>query len=265
MPEGHSIRHLATVHEGAFAGKTVRASSPQGRFADQARDIDGRVLNSTTAHGKHLFLHFDTGQTVHVHLGLYGWFHLSKNPNKKPKDTTRLRLQHDIYISDLVAPTACELLDDAGVSKIRNRLGPDPIHDDADPEQAWNKIIKSKRTIAGLLMDQSVIAGIGNVYRAELLFLSRLDPLTPGTQMQREKFDEIWKNASALLRDGSTDGKIRTVAPEHLTSGEVELHGCAQFSYVYKRPGQLCRLCTKNIREKELESRTLYWCPTCQR
>lgn len=265
MPEGHSIRHLATIHEGAFAGKTVRASSPQGRFADEAKNIDNRILNNTTAHGKHLFLHFDTGQTVHVHLGLYGWFYLSKNPNKKPKDSTRLRLQHDIYISDLVAPTACELLDDAGVSAIKKRLGPDPIHDDADPEQAWKKIVKSKRTIAGLLMDQSVIAGIGNVYRAELLFLSRLDPFIAGTQMQREKFDEIWRNASILLRDGSTDGKIRTVAPEHLGEDEVKLHGCSQFSYVYKRQRQSCRLCMTEVKETELDSRTLYWCPTCQR
>lgn len=264
MPEGHSIRHLANVHEGAFAGKIVAASSPQGRFTKEARQIDQSEMTSVTAHGKHLFLHFNE-KTVHIHLGLYGWFYLSKNPNKIPKDSTRLRLQHDIYISDLVAPTACQLLDEQGVLAIKNRLGPDPIHDNADPDKAWEKIVKSKRTIAGLLMDQSMIAGIGNVYRAELLFLSRLSPFVSGKQMEREKFDEIWRNASILLRDGSTDGKIRTVSPEHLTGDEVELHGCSQFSYVYKRQGQLCRLCMSEVKNQELESRTLYWCPTCQR
>lgn len=264
MPEGHSIRHFATVHSYGFVGTNVETSSPQGRFTDEAARLNGRMMTGTSAHGKHLFLHFDE-DIVHIHLGLYGWFNLRVNKGQEPAESTRLRIANSEYLSDLRAPTTCVLLSSKNdLDVILNRLGPDPIHENADPEKAWQRIHKSSKTIGGMLMNQSIIAGIGNVYRAELLFLSNLSPFTPGKEVPKEKFDEIWANSVRLLRDGSTDGVIRTVEKKHLEAHGVELHGGVHYSYVYKRNGNQCLICKTTVEAAPLEGRTLYWCPTCQ-
>jgi endonuclease VIII len=263
MPEGHTIRHLATVHEKAFSGKKVVAYSPQGRFAVGSRHVDGQVMTHASAHGKHLFLHFGK-PIVHVHLGLYGWFTLKKVGEGLPSHTTRLRLQNDEYTSDLIGPTKCELVTQEQMNLIISKLGPDPIHEDADAELVWNNVVKSKKSIASLLMNQSVVAGIGNVYRAELLFRSQLNPTTPGFMMNRDKFDEIWQDARALLRIGAVDGRIKTVNPQYLTNEEKAVGGHAQFSYVYKRTGFPCRICFTEIEQSTVDGRKLYWCPKCQ-
>jgi formamidopyrimidine-DNA glycosylase len=156
------------------------------------------------------------------------------------------------------------LLQPDQVASILSRLGPDPIHLVANPEQAWNKIRKSSKSIASLLMDQSVIAGIGNVYRAELLFRSGTSPFTPGSQIDRKKFESIWKDSVELLKLGAIDGKIRTVKPEHMSEKEIKVHGCSQNSYVYKQTGGHCRICGDIVKQEKHAGRELYWCPTCQ-
>ncbi len=264
MPEGHSIRHLANLSDAAFKSKKITATSPQGRFAAEAAVIDQRQMTGAGAHGKHLFLRFGDEHAVHIHLGLYGWLHFNNGTKTKPKDTVRLRLEVDDFYADLIAPTACALLSPSEVEKILERLGPDPIHPQANPEHAWNKIKKSSKSIAALLMDQSVIAGIGNVYRAELLFRSNTSPFIHGSQIAKEKFESIWKDSVELLKLGSIDGKIRTVKPEHINKEEVKLHGCSQNSYVYKQTGGLCRICNDTVRQETHAGRELYWCPTCQ-
>lgn len=264
MPEGHSIRHFATVHSYGFVGTAVDVSSPQGRFAEEATKLNGRVMTNTSAHGKHLFLHFDE-DVVHIHLGLYGWFDLRTDKNQQPKESTRLLMKNGEYRSELRAPTTCALIEGGqGLDVILNRLGPDPIHENADPEKAWERIHKSSRTIGGLLMDQSIIAGIGNVYRAELLFRAGLSPFIPGKQINKEKFLQIWSDSVELLRDGATDGRIRTVDPVHIGESEFALHGDVHYSYVYKRTGNECLLCRAIIKSDDLDGRTVYWCPTCQ-
>lgn len=264
MPEGHSIRHLATVHSYGFLGTTVQASSPQGRFAEGAALIDNRTMTDVTCKGKHLFFHFDD-DIVHIHLGLYGWFTTRKNKGQDAKESTRLRITNKDYTSDLVGPTACEVFDNQRYLAKINSLGPDPLKADADAEEAWNNIKKSKKTIGQLLMDQSVIAGIGNVYRAELLFLSSQSPFVLGKELHRGKFDSLWRDSVRLLKVGAEDGKIKTVAAHHLTNDEVKLHGCTQTSYVYKRTGNPCRVCSSAVQADDMGGRTLYWCPNCQR
>lgn len=263
MPEGHTIRHLATVHSYGFVGTRVETSSPQGRFIEEAQRLNGRTMTDTSAHGKHLFFHFDD-DIVHIHLGLYGWFTLRKNKNQAPGESVRLRMMNDEYLSDLVGPTKCELIDIEQMLVKKSKLGPDPIHEDADYEQAWEKIAKSKKTIGELLMDQSVIAGIGNVYRAEILFRANLSPYVPGKELRREKFEEIWKDSVELLRIGAEDGRIKTVRAEHLPREAHELHGNTQFSYVYKRTGNACLICDTTVQSADMAGRTLYWCPKCQ-
>jgi endonuclease VIII len=264
MPEGHSIRHFATIHSYGFVGTRVDASSPQGRFADGAARLHGQEMLDTSAHGKHLFLHFEE-DTLHIHLGLYGFFAFGRKASiSNATAQTRLRLFNDEFVSDLSGPTACDVIDYSRWKDIVAKLGPDPIHDDSDSDKAWSKIHKSSRTIGALLMDQSIIAGIGNVYRAELLFLSKVDPFVPGKNVPREAFDSMWNDAVRLLTLGAVDGKIKTVKPEHMTPNELETRGHSQNSYVYKRTGTQCRVCFTSVQTQDLSGRQLYWCPTCQ-
>jgi endonuclease-8 len=268
VPEGHTLHRLASALDDAFGRRPVRASSPQGRFAESATLVDGRVLARSEAYGKHLFLTFDEIDVVHVHLGLYGRFDVTPvdGPVPEPVGQVRLRLVGPAAYADLRGATACELLTPAERDAILARLGPDPLRPGADPDVAWQRIRRSRAPVGGLLMDQTVLAGIGNVYRAELLFRHRVDPFRPGRSLRARQWQEMWEDLVALMHDGVRTGRIDTVRPEHLTAAELEHVGPRRgHSYVYRRAGEPCRVCGRRVRTQELQTRNLYWCAGCQR
>jgi endonuclease VIII len=269
MPEGHTLHRLATALDQAFAGHPVRVSSPQGRFAESAALLDGRAVEGADSWGKHLWVRFDGDDLVHVHLGLYGRFDIGHAETvPAPVGQVRLRLvraDSDQWASyaDLRGATACELQTPGQREALVARLGPDPLRPDADPDRAWQRIRRSRAPIAGLLMDQSVVAGIGNVYRAELLYRHRVDPFRPGTSLRRSRWDGMWEDLVTLMADGVRTGVIRTVRTADLTEAERR-DGVARVSYVYRRAGEPCRVCGTRVRTRELQGRNLYWCTRCQ-
>jgi endonuclease-8 len=262
VPEGHTLHRLARLHQRRFAGARVAVSSPQGRFTDAAV-VDGQLFTGASVWGKHLFHHYDGGPIVHVHLGLYGTFTESPVPMELPVGQVRMRIVGADYGTDLRGPTACELLDEAQVSAIVARLGPDPLRRDADPDLAWEQIIKSRKSIGALLMDQRVIAGIGNVYRSELLFRHHIDPYRPGRDISAAEFAEAWVDLVELMKVGVRRGKIVVLRPEH-DHGPPSYAPNRPRTYVYRRAGEPCRVCGTPVRTAELEGRNLFWCPTCQ-
>lgn len=262
MPEGHTLHRLARLHQKRFAGSAVRVSSPQGRFADSAL-VDGRVLRRADAWGKHLFHRYEGGPIVHVHLGLYGTFTEKPTPMPEPRGQVRMRIVGADYGTDLRGPTACEVIDEAQVEAILARLGPDPLRTDADPELAWARITKSRKAIGALLMDQSVLAGVGNVYRSELLFRHGIDPYRAGRDVERAEFDAAWADLVELMKVGVRRGRIIVVRPED-DHGDPAYGPRRPRTYVYRRAGQACRLCGTAVRTAEMESRNLFWCPSCQ-
>ena len=262
MPEGHTLHRLARLHHRRYAGDVVRVSSPQGRFSD-ASLLDGRVLTKASAWGKHLFHHYDTGGIVHVHLGLYGTFRESPTPMPEPVGQVRMRIVGSEFGTDLRGPTACEVIDEAQVSAILERLGPDPLRTDADPGAAWARITKSRKAIGALLMDQSVMAGVGNVYRSELLFRHQIDPYRAGRDVDEMEFRLAWADLVELMKVGVRRGRIITVRPEHDT-GAPSYGPKRPRSYVYRRAGEDCRLCGAKVNTAVMEGRNLFWCPGCQ-
>lgn len=258
MPEGHTIHRLARAHRRLLGTQIVRASSPQGRFVDGAARIDGSTLVRTDAIGKHLFHHYGGGPggdtLLHVHLGLYGKFASGTLPAAEPRGALRLRLTGAEHWLDLRGPTACELITPAECDAIADRLGPDPLRRDADPGRAGARIARSRAPIAGLLMDQTVLAGVGNVYRAELLFRHRLDPFQPGRDLPAAAWEAMWDDLSTLMRAGVRSGRILTTEREHRP---------ARY-YAYRRAGQPCLVCGAAICTAPLLGRRLYWCPRCQ-
>ncbi|MGH3570884.1 MAG: Fpg/Nei family DNA glycosylase [Pseudonocardiaceae bacterium] len=267
MPEGHTTHRLAGAHQRHYAGSSVAVSSPQGRFAAAAARLDGRVLQCAEAHGKHLFHVYSPDLVVHVHLGLYGSVTDATLPVQPPQGQVRMRLVGLTHWTDLRGPMACELLTENEVDAVLARLGPDPLRHDADPDRVWARISRSRAPLATLLMDQAVISGVGNVYRAELLFRHRLDPQVPGCELRVDQWAALWSDLVKLMHDGVRRGRIDTVRPEHdpVRMGRAprqDRHGGEV--YVYRRAGAPCLVCCTAILTATHVGRTLYWCPRCQ-
>lgn len=332
MPEGHSVHRIARQFDRNYVGKAVAASSPQGRFAEGAAVIDGRVATRVRAQGKQMFLEFDDDLWLRVHLGMYGAWDFSGEilvdptiasangrmgqtnqrgtdlpdaildaagensltsigaPRRArvhvrmseqttgladdddlawpppPVGQVRLRLLTDVTCADLRGPTACELQTPDEMLATLAKLGPDPLVDDvAEGEERFVSVVRRKPTsIALLLMDQSVVSGIGNVYRAELLFRARLNPHTPGREVPEETVRELWRDWVRLLAIGVETGQMMTMDDLSPEDYRRAMASRDDRHWVYRRAGLPCRICGTPIVLEELGARKLYWCPSCQ-
>jgi endonuclease-8 len=273
MPEGHTLFALARDLDAAYRGTEPAATSPQGRFAAGAALLDRRTFVHATSWGKHLFVEFEGDAWLHVHLGLIGSFTIDQHGyagDAPVVGQVRLRLATEDHVADLRGPNLCAVITPEQVEAVTTRLGPDPLRPEPDPDLAWRRISRSGKTIAELLMDQSVLAGVGNVYRSEVLFRKRVDPFRPGREIRRSTWDAIWLDLVDLLPLGVATGKIVTVQEQveevkaRLGAGDVG-RLAERSSYVYKRQGEPCLVCGSRIRTRVVGGRNLFWCGRCQR
>ncbi|AMM20395.1 DNA glycosylase [Frondihabitans sp. PAMC 28766] len=345
MPEGHSVHRIANQFEASFVGKRVAVSSPQGRFAPGAKKLDGATMIDAKAVGKQMFLQFDNGLYLTVHLGLYGSWDFagdfSLDPTTKsangrmgqtnmrgtdehveddagedswksigaprkarktqpamvrigkpvsaarmrmaeqekreddvdleafppdPVGAVRVRILAETVVADLRGPTKCEVQTADEVDATIARLGPDPLVDSPKKgaDRFFERVHKTKTVIGLLLMDQSVVSGIGNVYRAELLFRAKLNPYTPGNEVPEETVRAIYKDWSKLLRSGVKLGQMMTMEGLSKKAYAAALTSRDDRHWVYHREGLPCRVCGTNILMEEAAGRKLYWCPVCQ-
>lgn len=263
MPEGHTIHRLARDLTKHLGGHQIQASSPQGRFSEGAAQLDGRTLESIDAWGKHLFFEWSgEPRPLHVHLGLFGRFRRKPSPPPEPRGALRLRMIGPEVTFDLSGPTACDLLEPAAADKIYARLGPDPLRDDADVDRFVDRITKSRAAIGTLLMNQQVIAGIGNVYRSEFLFLRGIHPRSPGRTLDADEVRAIWDLSVEQLQRGVKLNRIVTRDPAEVGERAAGRIKKADRLYVYKR--RTCRTCDGPIDWFEMANRNVYACPSCQ-
>jgi endonuclease-8 len=271
VPEGHTLRRLADDLDATFAGSAVNVGSPQGRFAADAAIVDGTRLLGADSVGKHLFVGFEHDHLIHVHLGLIGGFDVRAGVAEVPPPVGQVRLRivraDASAYADLRGATQCELVGSTRRDEIVARLGPDPLRTDADPDRAWRRIKASHRPIGDLLMDQAVLAGVGNVYRAEVLFRNRLHPLRPGRTLRVNQWRAIWADLVDLMREGVVSNRIDTVRPEHTPEAmgrdpRKDDHGGEV--YVDRRTGQPCLVCGTPVRTEVLVGRNSFWCSRCQ-
>jgi len=322
MPEGHSVHRIARQFGLHFVGKRVAASSPQGRFAAGAEQIDGHEMVDAKAVGKQMFLEFDHELWLRVHLGMYGAWDFSGDitadatiasaagrmgqtnqrgtvvggfedslssigaPRRtrlrmaeqekvgapvesfppEPIGAVRVRLLTDATCADLRGPTACDVLTPDEVQAVIDRLGPDPLVDGGKKaeERFTMTVLKKPTPIGLLLMDQSVVSGIGNVYRAELLFRARLNPHTPGRDVPEETVRGLWRDWTKLLKIGVKTGQMLTMDGLRGARYEAALANRDDRHWVYHRAGKPCRVCGTPILMEEFGGRKLYWCPLDQ-
>lgn len=266
MPEGHVIHRLAAGLNERFRGRPVRVASPQGRFA-AAELLDGSRLLGADAVGKHLLIDFAGGRTIWVHLGLIGRFtFVPETPPASPQ-TLRLRIAADGRAADLRGPQWCRLIEAAERDEVIASAGPDPLRPDADPEGAWRRLQATRRPIGAALMDQSIFAGVGNIFRAEVLYRHGIDPDLPSNRLPRAVFESVWADLVALMAYAVASGRIDTVRPEHNPEAmgrpeRDDAHGGEV--YVYRRHNQPCLVCGTEVEVATMAGRNLYWCPHCQ-
>jgi endonuclease-8 len=264
LPEGHTVHRTANDFNKLFAGKVLTVDSPQGRFSSDAKKINGRTLLRASAIGKQLFLEFDNELFLRIHLGIYGkwqWHLVDELPNVVGE--VRARFFCGNAVAELRGPTVCEVIDYAEMMTVAKRLGPDPLNPERSGKESSRfvaKVKSSKKTIGELLMDQSVIAGIGNVYRAELLFRAAIEPHTPGNKLSEEQLRALWDDSVKLLKVGVKTSFMIT-RDELFTKRPSK----ADRNWVYKREGLPCRVCGKKISIELMVGRKLYWCGTCQK
>lgn len=258
MPEGHTIHRAARDHGAMIGGQRISAISPQGRFADGAAAIDGALCESTGAIGKHLLYHFSTGQTLHIHLGLGGYFVTTTQPADPPREVTRLRMESMSHVIDIIGPNTCELIPTDGIEAFRLRYGADLLASTPEPERAIAAIRKSRAPIARLLMDQKVISGIGNIYRAEILWLRRINPMTRGMDLSATDLRALWDDMRGLLLIGVETNSIITNGDRPKAGEDVR-----ERTNIFGK--ETCPTCDQAIEKSKLSGRTLYHCPTCQR
>jgi formamidopyrimidine-DNA glycosylase len=263
MPEGHTIHRAARLQTKRFGGHEVEVWSPQGRFSEGAAVLTGHEMDRVDALGKHLLYRWVDAPTLHVHLGLFGRFKIGKSI--EPSPNARLAWRSGAGMLALSGPTVCELFDDDDESDLRSRIGPDPLAPRDDDLERFRSAL-SRRTIpiGAAMLDQKVVAGVGNVYRAEILHLVGLDPRTESRRLDEGDVAAIWKETRSELARGERIGRIVTVEPSAAGVTAWKDIPRGERLHVYKRKNQPCRTCGTAIDSVEMAGRSIWWCPECQ-
>jgi endonuclease-8 len=304
MPEGNEIHRWAERHAAAFAGRVVRVDGPQGRFMDSDVLDGRKLVRVMAVgkhlgydFGKDRILHVHLGlqgdftegsgalPAVRGALRLRMWSaEKVRNPTHDDKAVMNgapgsvVSKRHGWYSEDdgtghlrpeqvawveLRGPMDCSVYTQAQWERLMERLGPDPLNGDG-PEKALERIAKSKKPIAALLMEQEVMAGVGNIFRAELLFRAGLSPFVVGKDVDTKVVRAIWKDAVVLMRAGMVDRRIVTTRAKDRLTKKGGLPLKEEVHYVYRRQGRPCFVCGTKVLKQEMAGRSLYWCPVCQ-
>jgi len=265
MPEGHVTHRNARLQADLLGlNGPLDVNSPQGRFSDGAALLDGHALESIEAYGKHMFYHWTMGQVLHIHLGLIGKFQLHPGDGPTPTENTRLVMKGQDGTVFLAGPMICNVINPDEEATVIAKLGPDPLRSARGGRKFAERLATKRIPVGAALLDQSVMAGIGNVFRAELLFLTGIHPNTPSSALTDAQTAALWKQSVTELRIAEEIGDIITVNPRHVGARSRKSLNRETGVYVYKRDGLPCRICETEIVLEEVASRKIWHCPRCQ-
>ena len=251
MPEGDTVFHTAETLRQALVGRTLtRCDVRVPRFA--TADLTGRVVDEVCSRGKHLFIRVGPA-SIHSHLKMDGSWRVTSRPVRNDH-RIRIILEANGVRAVGIDLGVLEILERAHDGDAVAHLGPDLLGDDWDPKvAAANLTARPDRPIAEALLDQRVLAGIGNVYCNELCFVSGRLPTAPVSavtdphRLVSRARDMLWANRYRWNR---------------CTTGDTR---AGRQLWVYGRTGQSCRRCGTPINYDDSAERVAYWCPACQR
>ncbi|MEU9004900.1 DNA-formamidopyrimidine glycosylase family protein [Streptomyces sp. NPDC048551] len=263
MPEGDSVHRAAARLHTALAGKPLtNADLRVPRFA--TADLTGRTTLDVTPRGKHLLTRLEGGLTLHSHLRMDGAWYVFR-PDEKWRGGPSYEIRAVLGTADATAVgyrlPVLELLRTADEDRVVGHLGPDLLGPDWDPAvAAANLLATPGRPLGEALLDQRNLAGIGNIYKAELCFLAQATPWTPvGALPDPQTTVPRLAEAARRLLAANTGDAAR---PRHRnTTGR---HRPGQELFVYGRAHRPCLRCGTPVRESPQDGRPTYWCPSCQ-
>lgn len=251
------IHRLAKRFGKTMVGGEVTASVPgaRGPAGRPVRDLDGRRMLEASARGKHLVLTFEGEICIHSHLGMWGAWHLQRIGERwrKPRHRAWLALRGEQWEAVNFGGSTLRIV---GVSELGGdrrlaSLGPDVLGTEFDPEACAARLVDlgSGRELGEALLDQAIVAGIGNIFKSESCFAAALDPWAPVERLRAEEARAVLGHASAQMAESVKTGR----RPDE----------------VYRRAGRPCRRCGRGARIRSAkqgdDARTTYWCPGCQR
>ena len=270
MPEGDTIFRAARTLHRALADQTVtRFETALALLAQIDRDqpIAGRTIEKVTAAGKHCLMHLSGGLILRTHMRMNGSWHIYRPGERWQRPHRDMRIVIETAAMHAVAFTVpvAEFVTSAQLAThdVVAELGPDPLSDTFRADDAIERMQGHGDTaIADVLLEQTVIAGIGNVFKSEVLFGARINPFVPVSQLTREQLAAIVAVAVRFMRVNVVSGFSRTVEMRR-TTGRADPSARL---WVYGRGGQPCRRCGAPIsRQKQGPyARSTYWCPRCQ-
>lgn len=266
MPEGDTIFRAARTLNAALAGKVVRRF--ETRLAHLARvddntPIAGRIIERVVPIGKHLIIEFSGGLHLRTHLRMNGSWHIYRPGERwmKRRDAMRLVIETDDFVAVGFDIPVAEFLDDRAVVRQEDlrRIGPDTLGERFDVDDVVARMrARDDSEIANVLLNQRVIAGIGNIYKSETLFICRINPFSQVSDLSDETLKTISNTARKILQHSAAVDR-----PARHHTGSLD---SAKNLWVYGRRGEPCRRCGTLIeyRKQGSDVRGTYWCPRCQ-
>jgi endonuclease VIII len=259
VPEGDTVWLTAKRLDQALAGRTVTIFDlrvPQLATAD----LRGELVSEVVPRGKHILIRFGNGSTLHSHLQMDGSWYLvaaGRQPTRYPNHMIRALIGNSEWLAACYRVHDLRLLRTADEAVLVGHLGPDLLGADWDPDDAVRRLLdQSDREIGDALLDQRNLAGIGNMYKSETLFIERVDPWTPVARVA--DLTGVVTTAQRLLRANRDH-------PEQSTTGRIQR---GEQHWVYGRADEPCRRCRTPIRRAQQgavdQQRSTYWCPSCQ-
>jgi endonuclease-8 len=259
MPEGDTIYRAATRLRPVLVGQVVQRAESRD-LQSAVSSLVGTKITAVEARGKHLLFHFDDGRALHSHMGMTGSWHIYRPQESwlKPAARAAVVLECPRHVVVCFSPKTLELLSSAGLRRHEylQRLGPDLLGGAIDEAEVLSRFrVHNATTIGEAILNQTIVSGIGNVYKSEVLFVLHLHPLTRVSQLTDQEILELITKSRELMQH-NLEGRPRTT--RHALDGR-------RF-FVYGRSGQPCFLCStpiQIIRQGDL-GRSTYFCPNCQ-
>jgi DNA-formamidopyrimidine glycosylase len=263
MPEGPQVaRWIASLQ--ALVGEPLLEVHLPKRWQHQIPELLGQTIVSARAHGKHMLLELSGGLTLHCHALLYGSWQVGAPGMelRKPERLVRVRLRTPGHEAVFYNGPIVELLTPAEATEHHAlpKLGPDLLHERFDRDEAAHRAVAAgDREVGDVVLDQAVMAGIGNIYKSEGLFLAGIHPRRPASGLSRAEWDRLWDVLVPIMQAASLPGgRMIRLPPEHEVAGHRK--------WVYRRRGKPCLRCgtpIEMIRQGQLQRMT-FFCPRCQ-
>lgn len=274
MPEGDTIYRAARTLHRALAGRTVtgfRSVFPALTRVDDDAPVRGRRVEQVESRGKHLLIRFSGDLVLRTHMRMHGSWHIYRPGERwqRPGHEMRIVIETpEIHAVGFSIPVV-EFVDGAALERgtVLGDLGPDPLAADFDPADASRRIAsRAGVAIADALLDQSAIAGIGNVYKSELLFLARVGPFADAGLLPHEAVERIVALAAKYMRANVTESSAAAIVTYGGLRRTTRSPDPGARYWVYGRAGKPCRRCGEPVRRTRqgLHLRSTYWCDRCQ-